>query len=58
MADKMDTTVRNVFLPPALAMVIDKPQKPKEYDYRASKYQLRLRKNGHGTTIERRKRSR
>ncbi len=62
MAEKktdMDTTTRNVSIPPALAMMIDKPQKPKEYDYRASKYQLRLRKNGHGTTkIERRRRGR
>ena len=55
----MDTTTRNVSLPPALAMILEKPQKPKEYKSRSSNYKLRLRKNWHITTkVERRRRGR
>jgi hypothetical protein len=50
----MDTQTVNVSVPKALAMILNKPEKPKEYPSRASKYALRLRgvavKNPRGTT--------
>jgi len=51
---EMDTTTRNVYVNPTLAMHLNKPQKPREYPSRASKYTLRLRRtksgNVRGTT--------
>lgn len=53
----METTINNVYVPPALAMILNKPQVPREYPTRASNYVLRLRGTrgfGRGTTKPRR----
>ena len=39
----MDTTTVNVSVPKALAMSLNKPQKPREYASRSSNYVVRLR---------------